>query len=477
MQSGDPWWARTLLEEAGTLSRELLALKIDLDLAIDDPAPAITQWLQEYDDEEALDAAMSWWIRSGRVEEAERLLNRAPGLDLWRARLAVWRRQPEVALGLLKNLAPSPQVTCLQGICAVLLGQLADAEALLRPLVDSEVGVEAWSWLATILRKQNRYEEAIRAADAARMASRGFHLVPLLERELSVAARERRIRDLELDWVLDSIGVDPDLPLSAIEQIIERFGGNHTPDLTLADGGKLTSVPRCIDPGQLGVSVQLVLRTRGPEAVRDLYHQLAPRVDGHPRFLIYQGETELWLGNYNAAAQVFRVALARSNNVKWAWIGLGASALLQGDFRRAQEIWAEGLSITRWAGPTLYVYRGECYRRQGEVELARRDLYEAVIQKPQRLSAWINLALLDPREEIVDWVEGALLELAPILMDELTGSRAERLEKVLEAMRGNRSSSRITYHLWGRLWHSHTGSLRNWPTLPSLPDVAGSRRC
>jgi tetratricopeptide (TPR) repeat protein len=151
--------------------------------------------------------------------------------------------------------------------------------------------------------------------------------------------------------------------------------------------------------------------------------------------------------------------------------------LLQGDFRRAQEIWAEGLSITRWAGPTLYVYRGECYRRQGEVELARRDLYEAVIQKPQRLSAWINLALLDPREEIVDWVEGALLELAPILMDELTGSRAERLEKVLEAMRGNRSSSRITYHLWGRLWHSHTGSLRNWPTLPSLPDVAGSRRC
>jgi hypothetical protein len=42
--------------------------------------------------------------------------------------------------------------------------------------------------------------------------------------------------------------------------------------------------------------------------------------------------------------------------------------------------------------------------------------------------------------------------VAPLLMEELGGGAAERLERVLEAMRGNRSSSIVSYHLWGRVW-------------------------
>jgi tetratricopeptide (TPR) repeat protein len=129
--------------------------------------------------------------------------------------------------------------------------------------------------------------------------------------------------------------------------------------------------------------------------------------------------------------------------------------MLQGDFQEAHRIWERGLSRTHWEpGPTLYVYRGECYRRQGELELARDELETAVRQKPQRLSARINLALLDRDPEALVRVERDCTAFAPLLMAELKGSPAERLEQVLEAMRGNRSSSEwnMSYHLWGRLW-------------------------
>jgi hypothetical protein len=87
------------------------------------------------------------------------------------------------------------------------------------------------------------------------------------------------------------------------------------------------------------------------------------------------------------------------------------------------------------------------------LDAARRDLELAVSQKPQRLSAWINLALLDRRDEALKETERKCTAYAPLLMETVEGTRAERLEKVLEAMRGNRSSTRATYHLWGRVWH------------------------
>ena len=76
-------------------------------------------------------------------------------------------------------------------------------------------------------------------------------------------------------------------------------------------------------------------------------------------------------------------------------------------------------------------------------------------QKPQRLSARINLALLDQDQEALEQVERDCAAFAPLLVSELKGSPAERLEQVLEAMRGNRSSAEwnMSYHLWGRLWH------------------------
>jgi tetratricopeptide (TPR) repeat protein len=504
LQSGDPWWARELLAEVGDDSRELQALRIEAELVLGDATPLIAAWVQAHRDETAREAAVRWWIRCDRVEEAARLVDEGDGLTLWRARLALWRNHPDVARSLLATATPDSEVRCLQAITFVLDGNLDHGEALLRELLDTEVRAEAWTWLATVLRKQRRYAEAVQAADTASSASPGFNLAAQLERELafdygrlghgamsaestrlpwlrsltSSAKRLfeplllRRIDALEYARALYQLGFKPSDSLAVLEVALERFAGNHTLHLSTTERGVLRSYPMPANPRQLGNSVQRVLWSRGADATRALFDELAPRVDGHPLYRIYHGELELWLGAYENAERIFRQILDRDERVRWAWIGLGASIMLQGDLRHAQEIWERGLSRTdRTPGPTLYAYRGECYRRQGEVELARRELETGLRQKPQRLSARINLALLDQDPEALEQVERDCAAFAPLLMSELAGSPAERLEQVLVAMRGNRSSSEwnVSYHLWGHLWRRGVASHAPAP----LPDLAG----
>ena len=531
LQSGDPWWARELVEEAGSGSPTLEALKIEVELAADGDASAlISAWLRTHRDHAALEAAVGWWVRSGRVDEAERLVEAAEGMGVWRARLALWRNQPAVARPILGDLSDSEDVRCLDAIAAVQEGRLEHAESVLRTLLDGDTEVEAWGWLATVLRKQRRYAEAVRAADAAKLASPTTNLAAQLERELSVeleqhgpptgrangsgdvrgpaapyetaavgarlgapvhardryargeesrgadsrpasrfkrllqsiglvasprarGGRMRTIGELEYAAALYALGLGPQDEVIALDGVLGRFGGNHTCHLTTVDQGKLTSYRLPIDPGQLGSTIRLVLWTRGPEAARSLFRELAPRVGGHRFFRNYQGELELWMGAYEEAARIFSDVIAKDPHVKWSWIGLGASAMLQGDLGDAQKIWEKGVSQTG-PGPTLYAYRGECYRRQGELACARRELMTGVEEKPHRVSARINLALLDGAPEAVAQAERECTAIAPLLMESLSGSPAEKLEQVLEAMRGNRSSSPalVSYHLWGHVW-------------------------
>ncbi len=486
MHTGDPWWARELFAEVGGDSRELQALRIEVELALGDAAPLIAAWVRAHRDETALEAAVRWWIRCDRVEEAARLVDEAEGLMLWRARLALWRNRPDVARSFLGTLAPDPEVRCLEAIAFVLDGNLKQAETRLRELLDTDARAEAWAWLATVLRKQGRYSEAVRAGDAASSASPGFNLVARLERELAFdydgmgygtksadsphvgwlrhltrSAKRfwgpRRIEQLEDARAVYPLGLTPGDSIAGLEAALEHFAGNHTLNLSTSEQGVLRSYPLPVGPRQLGIAVQMVLWTRGAEATRILYDELAPRVDDHPLYRIYHGELELWMGAYANAERIFRKILDRDERVRWAWIGLGASVMFQGDLRHAQEIWERGLRLSRTRrepGPTLYAYRGECYRRQGKLKQARNELETGLRQKPQRLSARINLALLDRDTEALERVERDCAAFAPLLMSELKGNPAERLEQVLEAMRGNRTSSEwnMSYHLWGHLW-------------------------
>ncbi len=479
LRQGDPWWARELLEEAGwSGSRELQSLRIEAELEVGDAAPLISKWSRAHGDEVARRAAIEWWLRSGRVDEAERVLAEGPGVDVWRARFALWRNQPDAARTLLEHVAPSPETRCIEAIAAVQQGRLADAEAQLRALLDGDARAEAACWLATVLRKQGRYREAADAAETASYATAAFNLVARLERELADdydrmaraptdpeqarrgGSEPRRIAYLEHADALYALGLKPEDTIQAIERVLDRFAGNYTTNLTTYEGGRLMPCRMPTDPRFLGANILRVLRTRGPDAARRLYAEVAPSVDAHPLFRIYEGELELWMGEYERAERIFRGAVDDDRKVIWAWIGLGASVMLQGDLRAAQAIWREGVSVLGFEGPTLFVYRGECHRRLGELDPARRDLETAVRDRPERLSAWINLALLDGGRQAMDDAERRCVKFAPLLMEELSGrSATERLEGVLAAMRGNRRSTPVhmTYHLWGRLWHRAEG--------------------
>lgn len=477
--SGDPWWARELLDEAAGSTRELDALRIDAQLATGTAATdLIRAWLHQHHDEEAIEAAVAWFVRDGHVEEAERLLAQADGMALWRARFALWRNQPSVARTFLASAPQSAAARCLEGIAAVQEGALEQAEALLRGAGD-DAREDTASWLVSVLYRQGRYGEARQTSDTARAAATDFRLVPTLEREIAavcelaggdnrngapahtlrqrLALWVRAVKHLEHAPVLYVLGLTPNDPLTKLQAVIDRFGGNHGPHLTTIQDGALRSCRLPPDPRHLGGLVQRVLWTRGADAVRALYRELAPCVEGNPHLRIYEGEVELWMGEYEDAARIFQDALQVNRNTRWAWIGLGASQMLQGDLDRAQKTWRQGLSLTG-PGPTLFVYRGECYRRQGDVRRARADLETALREKPERLSARINLALLEGDPERLQQAERDCSAHAPFLMDELRGAPAEKLEQVLEAMRGNRSSSpwSTSYHLWGRLWSRAT---------------------
>jgi tetratricopeptide (TPR) repeat protein len=483
LRIGDPWWARELLDEVGGESRNLERLRIEAELATGDAAELIAAWTRKHRDEAALDAAVGWYVQIGQVAEAERLLESVPGANLWRARFALWREQPDVARRALNGLPASPEVRCCEAIAAVQEGRLAEAESLLQGLADTDVRAEALTWLAAVLRKQRRHGEAGKVAEEASYASPIFNLAARLERELAVeyeggapqesgttAKRswfrrvraalpgpQRTISQLEHADLLYPLGLGPEEPVRSLERVLDRFGGNRTLHLTTNEAGKLAAHRIPIDPRYLGANVLRVLWTRGPAAARALYRTLAPTVSDHPLFRIYAGELELWMGTYDDAERIFRDVLERQTKVLWAWIGLGAAVMLQGRLGEAHEIWEQGNSVMGFRGPTVYVYRGECYRRQGETTLARRELEFAVRQAPHRLSAWINLALLNQDRAELKRVLGECVAFAPLLMGDLSGSTSERLEKVLEAMRGNRRSSpeHISYHLWGRVWRRH----------------------
>ena len=107
-------------------------------------------------------------------------------------------------------------------------------------------------------------------------------------------------------------------------------------------------------------------------------------------------------------ANCFENALSIDNTTKWAWIGLGACHMFEGNLQKALQTWKQGLDIVHFAGPTLYAYRGECHRLMGNKTKALEDIRYAITQKPSRLSSHINLAFLESDtnpERAIEFVE------------------------------------------------------------------------
>ena len=163
----------------------------------------------------------------------------------------------------------------------------------------------------------------------------------------------------------------------------------------------------------------------------------------------------LYVGQYAEAEKCFRHAIGLEEDTKWSWIGLGAARMFQGEEEEAIEIWKKGIEIVKFEGPTLYAYRGECLRLLGRNDEARKDLEHAHAKKPTRITAKINLALIDAKEnpEATRAYVDTLWRDYPVMMYDIakTPNRdaEESLQKILLAMKGNRSSTFIMYLING----------------------------
>jgi tetratricopeptide (TPR) repeat protein len=225
------------------------------------------------------------------------------------------------------------------------------------------------------------------------------------------------------------------------------------------------------------------LTTAGAEGAARALQRVHRDYPSAPEPHCYHGELYLYTGDYVAARDQFERALAIYDKTRWAFIGLGAVELLEGKPELTLPLLERSVELSRGAGPTLYVYRGEALFRLGELEAAIADLEYATKLNPTRLGAWVGLALA--RDQAGD--DGALAlglahvrRVAPGLVHDAAiaapvdvsaaedaGPPPDRevlrtlFETMLRLMRGNRSSTCVTYF-------TGQGSLRVVPPLPVI---------
>ncbi|HVK65672.1 MAG TPA: hypothetical protein VM694_14410, partial [Polyangium sp.] len=181
----------------------------------------------------------------------------------------------------------------------------------------------------------------------------------------------------------------------------------------------------------------------------------------HPH--AYRGELLLWLGRVDEAEENFRRGLALQPRARWLHIGMGAVHVLRGEPAAAFTCLQRSIDCApALVGPTLYGVRGEAHRLRGDLSAAAEDLTRTCRDTPSRVSAWVNLWLVEDALGHAEAREAAWKELtrrAPWLLadaaEEALGlalpavednhARRATLEHALRMLRGNRSSSCVTY--------------------------------
>jgi predicted Zn-dependent protease len=409
-------------------------------------------------------------VQLGRPADARSLAAGAkdPALRCWSGRFALWAGDTAEARACCAGL-PGREAARVVAAAGVLEGR-ADV-ASLEALVASDPGDGvAWAWLAEALEAAGRFIEAEDAAESAMRTSGGFSVAARLTRAIANAQSRgrgtmmlRATGTAELAPLLGLRGAR--LGVKELRAARARFGGNRTTTLTTVESGQLRHYAPPADPRDMAQRAQKILATRGPAAALAAQDALHDRFPGHPLLHTYRGEFHLWLGEYARAAQEFEASLAGDRETKWAWIGLGATRLLQGDPQAALDTLDEGVGVTGFAGPTLWIYQAEAHLRLGRRGAGLAALHTARDTKPRRLATWAHLALLaaedghsGPSEALCRLVEERLPGLAH---DTGPGTPVARIERWFTLWRGNRSSSLITWA--GGDGRTRTGSWRGIP--------------
>ena len=273
-----------------------------------------------------------------------------------------------------------------------------------------------------------------------------------------------------------------------LEDALRAMAGNRSVTATFVSrdaAGEPKLVPLRVRRSPRGPSklALWLLTSEGREAAERALEAVHREYPDSPEPHCYHGELYLYVGDYVAARRQFDQALALYDRTRWAFIGLGAVELLEGHPERTLPLLERSVELSRGAGPTLYVYRGEAQRRLGNFDAAIADLDYATQLNPTRVSAWVNLALARDETGEQDALAAGLRHLrriAPGLVhdaaraagvvisavegDALSPDRdpARALfETMLRMMRGNRSSTCVTYF-------SNDGHLRVVPPVPSI---------
>lgn len=253
---------------------------------------------------------------------------------------------------------------------------------------------------------------------------------------------------------------------SMLDEALAALGGNRSFLPMFVRGGAMQRLPVDDAPRRLAKESLWRVVVDGDDAALDALSRVVDRFPARPEPHLYVGELHLWFGRWELARRAFERARAMQRHTRWAWIGLGAAALGEGDVGGALETFERGVRVAGGVGPTLFVYRGEARWRAGDLSRAREDLAHACRINPTRIAAWMLLALVADAQGDAACRASSAREArarAPGLVGDAADacgatlpSRRETLEPelmravfgaALSMMRGNRSSNQPTYLL------------------------------
>ncbi len=460
-----------LATEVGDRSGTLLGLARRLKEAERDPEPRdqlVHALLAGDAGDEALRLAERW------LEAHEQGGPPDPGAALRLAELELYRGHTARALELAgRSSGTQPLRDRVRGAAAVLEGRPSDAlEPLERAVGAGEL--QARFWLAQARADRDEGDEARRVLLEVPIA--GQPALHLLEGLLDAMRGElfddtryvfpRQVRALGVPFQAGAEGaaLDRDAIVHAAREALARLGGNRGRPATLVEGDTLRRVPT-LAPRVAAERLQRSLLHRPVEAVLETFLAQQRADPGLPYPYTYGAEILLWTGDYDRAFELLVEAWERFET-RWAYIGAGAAEAMRGRPEAALEWWRKGeAAFGLLDAEATHAYRGEVWRRLGELDRAKADLEHALHLRPGRHGSRLDLArtLLEAGRE----AEGAsqlrrLAQVAPFLIAEARldagvgegaldlgdlgpSPRAEVLARAAHMLRGNRSSKLLTF--------------------------------
>ena len=469
-------------------ARALLALGLDDEarrvaapLRDDDAAP-VTQLLDLaalYEGAGDYASADALYARALALEPAN------PGALLGAGTLGAWRGESHTARARAEAvLAAQPDAAaalCLRGAAHMLDGDAARAldDFNRAEAVTSAPDPVTSVWRAEALLRGGRYAEAV--AEARRGGVRSDDISSHVAAQLVIALAQIRegtfpgMPEYVLKQALATLRADaaPLRPRDAavpyedlvaqLEKSLAKLRGNRSPAATyVRHDGSLTRLDAPFSPRVASKrALWRFVSTGDPREALAAFDAVHARAPDAAEPYNYRGELYLYLGDAAAARREFERAIARYERSRWAYIGLAGAAVLEARYEEALGHIASSVSLAGPPGPTAFVYRGEAHRRLGHRAEARADLETCVRAHPQRIGAWVNLALLSVAEGDLHGAHATLdtlrhrapgfvadaargLQTSPAALTDAP-ALAALFEEMLAMLRGNRGSSCVTY--------------------------------